>query len=116
VTFSPDRKTLATSAGDGTARLWDLAKYQTIRIYRLHQPRGEISRLAYSPKGDRLATINGDGTSYLIDPTIAETPEEKAENEAGMRRRANRPGAEPASKPEQGEKKDRDKPEKAAKN
>jgi WD40 repeat protein len=113
VTFSPDSKALVTSAGDGTARIWDLATYRSTRVFRLHRPRGEISRLAYSPKGDRLATVNGDGTAYLIDPTIPETPEEKAENEAGMRRRGNRAGANAMTKPEKDEKKDEAKPEKS---
>ena len=43
VAFSPDGQTLATSGGDGSTRIWELATFKATRTYRLHSPRGEIS-------------------------------------------------------------------------
>jgi len=50
--FSPDSKTLATSNADGAVRLWDLT---TMRERERIEGFGEVSSVAYSPDGARLA-------------------------------------------------------------
>ena len=54
VAFSPDGKTLATGAFDGSVKLWSLTAEQ--EVVTLSVPRGGIFRsLAFSPDGSTLA-------------------------------------------------------------
>ena len=54
VVFSPDGKTLATSSGDGTVRLWDVATRQPIGSPLSGDTRAVYS-VAFSPDGKMLA-------------------------------------------------------------
>jgi WD40 repeat protein len=65
--FAPDGKTLATSAADGKAVLWNIASGNAESAYQIKSPRGSILSVSFSPKNDRLASVNGDGTVFLID-------------------------------------------------
>jgi len=61
--FSPDGKTLASAAGNGQIRLWDVAR----RKERINFPghRSHITALAVSPNGKTVVTGSQDGTARL---------------------------------------------------
>jgi WD40 repeat protein len=60
VAFSPDGKTLASAAKDGTVRLWDLADGRQTRVLTGHA--GEIRSVAFSPGRRLLGSSSADGT------------------------------------------------------
>src|SRR5262249_51772906 len=64
-TFSPDATSLATSAGDGTVRLWDLRTGRPGRVYRGHDGRAWCT--AFSPDGRILASCGSDARVNLWD-------------------------------------------------
>ena len=70
--FSPDSKYLVTGSSDKTARLWDLATGETIRIFSGHT--GEVGIVTFSPDGKYLLTGGGeDHTARIWDVASGET-------------------------------------------
>ncbi|MBI3460117.1 hypothetical protein HY009_04220, partial [Candidatus Acetothermia bacterium] len=61
VVFSPDGKTVATGAGDGYARLWDVS---TGKVLRRFGPVGTVFSSAFSPDGKFL--VGGTGEDLLV--------------------------------------------------
>ena len=68
VQFNPDGSELATSSGDGTIRIWDVASGETARIL----PGPEFNSLDYSPDGKYLVAGGEDGAAriYILDSEI----------------------------------------------
>jgi WD40 repeat protein/V8-like Glu-specific endopeptidase len=69
VAFSPDGTRLATTANDGTARIWSVATATAnaagLAVLRGHG--GALNAVAFSPDGTRLATSASDGTAQVWD-------------------------------------------------
>ncbi len=66
VAFSPDGKYLATasaSAGDSSARLWDVVTMK--EIVRLAHDRGALESVTFSPDGKYLVSTGSDGSARL---------------------------------------------------
>ena len=57
--FSPDGKTLASSGGDATVKLWDVAMGE--ELLTLDGYRGGPWAMRFSPDGKSLATISSPG-------------------------------------------------------
>ncbi|MGH3869682.1 MAG: WD40 repeat domain-containing protein, partial [Pseudonocardiaceae bacterium] len=76
VAFAPDGRTLATTSGDQTVRLWDLTDRDHPRP--LGAPLTGHTRAVYSvafaPDGRTLATTSGDQTVRLWDLTDRDHP------------------------------------------
>ena len=54
VAFSPDGKQVLTGSFDHSARLWDVATGQTLRIFTGHTD--EVRSVAFSPDGQQVVT------------------------------------------------------------
>jgi len=63
--WSPDRKRLATSTHDNTARVWEISSGKELLILTGHSSR--VLSLAWSPDGKRLATGSDDNSAKLWD-------------------------------------------------
>ena len=60
VKFSPDGRTIATSGGDGIARIWDIVTGKRLHSFEGHE--GNVRHCAYSADGTRLLTAGFDHT------------------------------------------------------
>jgi WD40 repeat protein len=64
--FSPDGKTLASSAQDGKVQFWDPHSGKLKKTLTIGPAGGEIRQLAFGPNGQYLVTANGNGTVYVL--------------------------------------------------
>lgn len=67
VQYSPDGTRLATTGGDGTARIWDSTTKGHLTTLTGHTD--AVTGIAYSPDGTRLATASDDRTARIWDST-----------------------------------------------
>jgi WD40 repeat protein len=57
VVFSPDGRQIASGSADGTVRLWDAESGVGLRVFQHHQ---SVTRVAFSPDGNRLTSCSDD--------------------------------------------------------
>jgi len=78
VVFSPDGRTLATTATDNTVQLWDVTN--PARPQQIGQPLtdhiGAVAAMVFSPGGRTLATTGTDNTVQLWDVTNPARPQQ----------------------------------------
>jgi WD40 repeat protein/energy-coupling factor transporter ATP-binding protein EcfA2 len=70
ITLSPDGQTVLTGSYDGTARLWDLATGEPLRVLTGHSE--HVVCVAWSPDGGRVATGSWDGTARIWNPATGD--------------------------------------------
>ena len=63
VSFSPDGSRLASASTDGTIRIWDVAKGDTLLVLRDH--REAVYAVTFSPDGAFLVSGSADRTARL---------------------------------------------------
>ena len=71
VSFSTDRRTLASGSRDSTIKLWDVTTQQTIDTLEGHA--AGVGSVSFSPDGRTLASGSWDGTVKLWDVTTRQT-------------------------------------------
>ncbi len=67
ITFSPDRKLLASASADNTVKLWNITTGKVIKTLKGHT--NEVYSVIFSPDGKLLASASGDKTVRLWDTT-----------------------------------------------
>jgi hypothetical protein len=63
--FSPDGTRIVTASADGTARIWDAATGNEIKVLRGHE--SSVNSAAFSPDGRRIVTASADNTARIWD-------------------------------------------------
>jgi WD40 repeat protein len=69
VVFSLNNALLATPVASGKATLYDTSTWKLLATFSHHR---EVTDVAFSPKGNRLATVSHDGTIGIWDVTTGE--------------------------------------------
>jgi WD40 repeat protein len=73
--FGPDGRSMATAAGDGSAKLWDVTEVRSGTISELASLRGHsgaVLDVAFNPDGSQIATAALDETVKIWDDTGTE--------------------------------------------
>jgi WD40 repeat protein/DNA-binding SARP family transcriptional activator len=68
--LSPDGRVVLTAGSDGTARTWNTADGNELRVFRGH--RGPVLGATFSPDGRRVLTSSTDGTARLWEAATGE--------------------------------------------
>jgi eukaryotic-like serine/threonine-protein kinase len=69
VTFSPDRRLLASGSRDGVVKVWELAT--ALEVHSITAHTGAVGALAFGPSGRLLATVGQDGNAHVFETTTA---------------------------------------------
>ena len=75
VEFGPNGEAMATAAGDGSAKLWDISEIRSGNLREMASLRGHsgaVLEVAFSPDGSQIATAALDSTVKIWDDTGAE--------------------------------------------
>ena len=96
--LSRDGKTLASASEDGTVRLWDVARWRTIRTIRVSEER-EVMGLAFSPDDRWIVTGDYDSLAKLYQVSTGRELMRYEGHRAAVRSPRSRPTAGRSSRP-----------------
>ncbi len=66
LSFSPDTRLLASSAGDGAILLWDPHSGKLLTRMQVGPRNGVIRGVCFTPEGRHMIAANGNGTVYVL--------------------------------------------------
>ena len=66
IALSADGKLVAAGFEDGAARIWDLESGLLLKVFQLGPRSGIVDDVSFSPDGGYLATLNRNGTVYIL--------------------------------------------------
>ena len=66
IALSADGKLVAAGFEDGAVRIWDLESGLLLKVFQLGPRSGIVDDVSFSPDGGYLATLNRNGTVYVL--------------------------------------------------
>ena len=66
VALHPSEKWIATCGENTPVEIWHLPTSKLIKSWQLGPPKGVVHQVEFSPDGNYLATVNGNGTAYVL--------------------------------------------------
>jgi WD40 repeat protein len=66
VALHPGEEWFAVCGDSMPVQLWHLPTSRLVKSWQLGPPEGQVSQVAFSPDGHYLATVNGNGTVYVL--------------------------------------------------
>ncbi|MCE9524526.1 MAG: WD40 repeat domain-containing protein [Planctomycetales bacterium] len=66
IALSKSGTLVAAASEDGVARLWELETNKLLAVFQVGPATGVVADVCFSPDGSYLATLNGNGTVYVL--------------------------------------------------
>jgi WD40 repeat protein len=66
VAVHPTEEWIAVCGSEMPVQIWHLPTSKLVKFWQIGPPAGEVRQVAFSPDGHYLATVNGNGTVYVL--------------------------------------------------
>lgn len=66
VALHPSEQWIALCGEDVPVQIWHLPTQKLVKSWQIGPPKGIVSQVEFSPDGHYLATVNGNGTAYVL--------------------------------------------------
>jgi WD40 repeat protein len=63
---APSEKWIATCGENTPVQIWHLPTTRLIKSWQIGPVKGTVNQVEFSPDGNYLATVNGNGTAYIL--------------------------------------------------